>query len=446
MRMNQRLREHLADPSLPQRLHTLAEGAPGSALISLTIDLGPGEQDWLDHLPGKAPYWYRAHPASGEFRLGIGQALHLSTSGPQRFAALSNAYTGLMQDWRHNGPVKAFLGFSFDENGGTIDLPSALLSVPALLLESLTGRCCMTLTTSAAHIDEALGAWPQMLAHAAPRQTLRWLPEADRTLAERAWVARVNAARRDILQGRLDKVVLARSRQWQALSTISARPLLEQLCAHQADACIYAFSQGESTFLGATPERLVDFNGTQIESEALAGTAWPGSSALEGSKNQHEQSLVVDAIIEALAPLCQSRPHAHPVEIHPAGRLTHLRSRITGQALNGINLFDLLRVLHPTPAVGGYPTATAIDWLKAHGEQRSGWYSGGIGLLDGEGNGQISVALRSALIQGNTISLQAGAGIVADSDPWQELAETNAKLGTLLDALHDTQQAGTKHA
>jgi isochorismate synthase EntC len=125
-----------------------------------------------------------------------------------------------------------------------------------------------------------------------------------------------------------------------------------------------------------------------------------------------------------------------PVEVHAAGQLTHLRSRITGQIINGAGLFDLIRALHPTPAVGGYPTCAALKWLAEHNEQRSGWYSGGIGMLDGEGNGEFSVALRSALIQGKTIELHAGAGIVADSDPWQELAETNAKLGTLLDALH----------
>ena len=147
------------------------------------------------------------------------------------------------------------------------------------------------------------------------------LPESDVTLAERAWVARVNAARRDILQGRLDKVVLARSRQWQAQTKISARPLLEQLCAHQADACIYAFSQGESTFLGATPERLVDFNGTRIESEALAGTAWPGSPELAGPKNRHEQALVADAIIAALARCCVGTPQAGPLEIQDVAAL-----------------------------------------------------------------------------------------------------------------------------
>ena len=193
-----------------------------------------------------------------------------------------------------------------------------------------------------------------------------------------------------------------------------------------------------------TPERLVRLHERQIAADALAGTAWPGSIALEESKNRHEQSLVVRAIVAALAPLCQAAPSAHPVEIQHAGRVSHLRSRIEAKALSSTTLFDLLGALHPTPAVGGYPTAAALDWLQTHGEQRSGWYSGGIGILDGKGNGEFSVALRSALIQGRQIELQAGAGIVADSDPWQELAETDAKLSTLLDVLHGTQSTRQK--
>ena len=436
--MNSSLHARLADPGLLRQLEMRATGAPGSALVSHTLDLGPGIDNWLAHLPANGPYWYRAQPASDEFRLGLGHALHVCSDGPQRFAALANAYAGLTHDWRHSGQALAFAGFSFAPQSGNNDLPAALLAVPAILLESIDGRCRVTLSSTVSRLGEAISQWQKLLAHPALSPPVQYLPEADRTLAERAWVARVNAARRDIHQGRIDKVVLARSRKLLANAPVSARQLLATLCEHHTDACIYAFSQGSSTFLGATPERLIRLSGRQIESDALAGTAWPGSGELAGSKNQHEQSLVVQAIMQALEPLCVLPPSAWPVEIHAAGQLTHLRNRISGQVQSGTTLFDLLRVLHPTPAVGGYPTAAAINWLADHGEQRSGWYSGGIGILDGAGNGDFSVALRSALIQGTSIELHAGAGIVADSDPWQELAETNAKLGTLLDALHGT--------
>ena len=182
-------------------------------------------------------------------------------------------------------------------------------------------------------------------------------------------------------------------------------------------------------------ERRLSLHGNQISADALAGTAWPGSTGLAGQKNLHEQSLVVRAVCEALTPLCALPPQVSRAEEHPAGHLLHLRSQITATAHPGTTLFDLIRALHPTPAVGGFPVPAALDWLTTHGEQRPGWYSGGFGILTPDGNGEFSVALRSALLDGNTAELQAGAGIVAGSDPQQELAETEAKLGTLLAAL-----------
>jgi isochorismate synthase EntC len=136
-----------------------------------------------------------------------------------------------------------------------------------------------------------------------------------------------------------------------------------------------------------------------------------------------------------LLPFCTQLPEVSPVQTHSAGHLLHLRSEISALAKPGTRLFDLVRALHPTPAVGGYPSVAALDWLRAHKEQRPGWYSGGLGCLDPIGNGEFSVALRSALVDGKVACLQAGAGIVAGSQPEQELAETEAKIGTLLAAL-----------
>jgi isochorismate synthase EntC len=198
---------------------------------------------------------------------------------------------------------------------------------------------------------------------------------------------------------------------------------------------IYACGNGPNTFLGATPERLVRLAGRQLEADALAGTAWPGSLALDAPKNRHEQALVTQAIVAALAQCCVAPPRPGPVGIHAAGQISHLRSQITGIIAPSITIFDLVRTLHPTPAVGGFPGAAAASWLARHGEARSGWYSGGFGTLGADGDGEFNVALRSALIDGKHIELHAGAGIVAGSDPQHELAETEAKIGTLLAAL-----------
>ena len=434
------LRQRLADPDIHRQLQVLARNAPASAPLSLTLELGHHTMpDWLAALPASGPFWYQARPAQGCFELGIGHALQVTSAGANRFAALDSAFAGLASHWRHNGAPRAFCGFAFDESG-QYSLPNALLAIPAILLETRDGRCLATLSTPAGTIAQAPAAWQRLLAPARRPAGYRLLPPADRTLADRAWIARVRAALRAIATQRLDKIVLTRKRVLQATATIPADQLLGTLLDQQPDSLIYAHGNGSTVFLGATPERLVRLNAGHIEADALAGTAWPGSPTLDVPKNRHEQALVVAAIVAALEKCCASPLHSGQASVCTAGEVSHLRTKVSGQAAAGITIFDLLQALHPTPAVGGFPSAAALDWLAAHGERRSGWYSGGFGSLRPDGDGEFSVALRSALIDGNCIELQAGAGIVAGSDPVQELAETEAKFGTLLAALNAPQR------
>lgn len=428
------LRRYLSAPATLARLKALAAGAPASAPVSLRLSLGPGTTDWLALLPAASPYWYRARPEHDEYRLAIGHALHVTSAGPNRLAALDNAFAGFCRDWRRNGPAFAFAGFAFDADNNA-PLPNALLAIPAILLESVAGECSLTLSAPAGRIAQAAAEWPHMLATPAVARAPQQRPERPGTLAERAWLARVHAALRDIEAGRMDKIVLARNRIVEADGPFSPATVLGQLVVQQPSGLIYAHGTGRHSFLGATPERLVRLAGTQVDADALAGTAWPGSLALAETKNRHEQALVVQAVCAALAPLCATPAVAEPAREHAAGQLRHLRSRVTASVRPGTTLFELVRVLHPTPAIGGYPVAAAQAWLAAHKEQRNGWYSGAFGLLTADGDGEFSVALRSALLTGHSAELQAGAGIVAGSDPTHELAETDAKLGTLLAAL-----------
>ncbi|NTV70439.1 MAG: chorismate-binding protein [Azonexaceae bacterium] len=428
------LRRCLNAPETSGRLAALAAGAPASAPVSLRLALGRGTTDWLTQLPAAAPYWYRARPDHDEYRLAIGHALHVTSAGPNRLAALDNAFAGFCRDWRRNGPAFAFAGFAFDA-ANNAPLPNALLAIPAILLESVAGECSVTLSAPAGRLAQAAAEWPQWLATPAVTSPPSQRPSRPEALAERAWIGRVNAALRDIEAGRVDKIVLARSRKIEADAPFSAAAVLGQLIAQQPASLVYAYGNEQHSFVGATPERLVRLAGQHVEADALAGTAWPGSLALSETKNRHEQALVVQAVCAALAPFSEKPPVAEPAQEHAAGQLLHLRSRVAATVRPGTTLFDVVRALHPTPAIGGFPVAAAQAWLAVHNEQRNGWYSGAIGLLTADGNGEFSVALRSALLAGNSAELQAGAGIVAGSDAQHELAETTAKLGTLLAAL-----------
>lgn len=438
------LKKHLSDPQLINRLRALAGDATASVPVSLTIELGKWRHDWLNLLPKNAPYWYQARPTKGIFRLGIGHALNVSSEGKHRFAALDNAYHGLCQHWRHTGKSISFIGFAFDK-GNTAPLPNALLAIPSIFLESDNGTCSLTISVPAGRLDQAKEEWLGLLTPRQYQTRGRLIQQAPNVLAERAWIARVNAALRDIQRGTLSKLVLSRQRTFESDQAFSPQHILQQLINQQPDSMIYAHGNAQHCFLGATPERLVSLDGQDICADALAGTAWGESAELTGEKNRHEQSLVVEAVCQALSPYCEEKPTVSPAAPYATGNLAHLRSEITAQAANGTRIFDLIRALHPTPAVGGYPSTAALDWLSRHNEQRPGWYSGCFGTLDSRGNGELFVALRSALLHGKTAYLQAGAGIVAGSQAAQELAETEAKIGTLLAALQP-ETAITKNA
>ena len=116
--------------------------------------------------------------------------------------------------------------------------------------------------------------------------------------------------------------------------------------------------------------------------------------------------------------------------------LQHLWTPISGRLRPGIGLIDAVTRLHPTPAVLGSPPQAAIDWLRDTGERRDGLYTGVAGWIDRDGNGDAAVVLRSAYFEDRTAVLWAGAGIMADSDPRAEFAETEMKLASLMEVLN----------
>ncbi|MBI2307420.1 MAG: isochorismate synthase [Rhodocyclales bacterium] len=437
--------------ALQARLDRLAAGAAGGALLSVTLDLGAGGRDWLQRPPASREFCYWARPDAGVFRLGLGRAVVCTSAGPARFTALQAAHAGIAGDWRRDAggsahaPV-ACLGFAFDENSGG-ELPNAQLGVAAVLLATAGGRCSATFTTPARDRAGAVGRWQKLLAAAPPGATatvgaaLAGVPAG--ALAKRAWNARVQRALDAIAAGELEKVVLSRSLRLPLAGRVSPAALLARLLERHPESTIFAVGSENAVFLGATPEQLVGFAAGEVRADALAGTAWD-DEPLAVDKNAHEQALVVAAIREALSPLCATLALPPAPRVLELRDLRHLWTPIAGRVKPGIGLFDLIARLHPTPAVGGWPGEAACDWLRRHGEKRPGWYAGGTGWIDRDGNGEIAVALRCGLLTARHIELPAGAGIVAGSRAEHEFRETEAKLATMLGALRaDADQART---
>lgn len=256
-------------------------------------------------------------------------------------------------------------------------------------------------------------------------------------VSESDFRALVELALRRIDANELEKVVVARCTRLSFDSPVDVRAVLREL--ESSEFCTrFAIRFGKTTFLGATPERLVRVSGRSVDTEALAGSgdAQGGTALLESQKERVEHELVVNAIVERLSGVCGALEYPKTPEVRALRHLVHLRTPIHGRLEHPVHVLDLVGRLHPTPAVGGLPSATAQRFIAENEPVPRGWYASPIGWFDAEGNGEFAVGLRSGAFVGDCAYLYAGNGIVKDSDPASEYAETKLKLAALSAALH----------
>jgi salicylate biosynthesis isochorismate synthase len=190
--------------------------------------------------------------------------------------------------------------------------------------------------------------------------------------------------------------------------------------------------------VAATPERLVRVAGANVSCDALAGSIARGldeaTSLLASAKDRNEHALVVDAIASTLRGLGATVEAAAEPGLRTLRHVVHLHTPITARLPQRRHVLELAAALHPTPAMGGTPTQVATRWI-AEREDARGWYASPVGWFDLDGNGELAVAIRSGVVDGEHAHLYAGSGIVAGSDPDRELAETDVKLRAMLGAL-----------
>jgi menaquinone-specific isochorismate synthase len=280
----------------------------------------------------------------------------------------------------------------------------------------------------------------------APRQATQ-VRDAPLTVEARPspgdWMGLVTEAVRAIESGSLDKVVLARTVLVRASSIMEPFDLVAVLRDRYPSCRVFGWQESGATFLGASPEMLVARQGAHVRLEPLAGSAPRGGDAeedrrlgdrlLASVKDRHEHAIVVDDAVARLEPFLGSvsRPEDPILQKFPT--VQHLATSISGST--DARLLTLAEALHPTPAVGGSPREAALALIdKLEGLDR-GWYAGGVGWADPAGDGEIALGIRSALVAGDRATLYAGNGIVAGSDPEEELEESRLKLRPMLDLL-----------
>ncbi len=256
---------------------------------------------------------------------------------------------------------------------------------------------------------------------------------------QRRWTDQVEQARSLIREHRFKKIVLARELRLRTDQKVSATQLIHFLRSEYPSCYSFLYQlNGQATFLGSTPEKLLSLQSQYVKTEAMAGSMSRGNTAtqdtiygkklLESQKNLEEHAYVLNAIKEKLYSLTNSLEHTPRPIIKKYANIQHLCTPVAASLTNEMNAVDILARLHPTPAVGGYPEIEAVNHIQEMEQLERGWYAGPIGWFNTHRRAEFSVAIRSGLIRQNHIRFFAGCGIVQDSDPETEWKETDIKF------------------
>jgi salicylate biosynthesis isochorismate synthase len=349
-------------------------------------------------------------------------------------------------------------GFAFDHDGGRTpewsSLAPAALVLPEVSLARHRAEASMTVV-AVLDGDEAPEAVIERLLDRLAELVPAAMPLIDPDPVERARVASaappshyeqaVERAVERIEAGHLEKVVLAREVRVHAGHAHDPGAVLGALREVFPACFCWCVGTPELAFVGASPELLVRRDGARAQTVALAGTtrrsADPavddhlGEQLAHSPKEREEQAIVARRIERTLEPVSVWVTAADEPVLVKVHNVQHLATPIRAQLADPLPAVELAGLLMPTPAVGGEPRASALPLIPALEGLDRGWYAGAVGWTDLAEDGEFCVALRCALLRGAVAHLYAGCGIVRDSVPAEELAESEVKLQALLPLL-----------
>ncbi|MDS0528057.1 isochorismate synthase DhbC [Clostridium sp. SHJSY1] len=255
-----------------------------------------------------------------------------------------------------------------------------------------------------------------------------------------------------IKSGEINKIVLSKSLHLTSSTTVDIYQLLHNLAQHNNLGYTFAVdltkneSSRKKTLVGASPELLMSRTGEYLIANPLAGSRPRGKDPIEDQrlaeellaslKDLHEHEVVVNAIASALRPFCKELEVPEKPSLLHTETMWHLSTEIKGELLDPTtSSLELALALHPTPAVCGSPTEVAREVIHKIEPFDRGFFTGILGWCDSKGDGEWIITIRCAEVEDKSLRLFAGAGIVAESKPEEELAETTAKLRTMLRAM-----------
>ena len=429
-----------------EQLETLSgrlEPVDGFRVASMDVDFDPF--DFARTGAGLVDRAVAYSMPDGNRLVGIGTAWRASSTGAERFSDLKASLDGVDLEGR-----RAFLGFSFTPNGPTSSdwdgFEAAELLIARITIEQFDGRGLLTVVIpDGDKPDDTFGLLASM-------RHPQWGPvvdlgdhtiRSDPTVTE--WVTTVAHAVSAIARGDFEKVVLSRTVVVESTEPVEILRVFRELAQSYSHSYNFAWKAHDAVFMGASPELLVQVEGNKVHSNPLAGTTARGEGLaqdetlgdelLDSSKDRMEHAFVVDDVAARLRPITSELDVSSAPTLKRLATVQHLSSDVRGTLRDGLGVLDVIDTVHPTPAVGGVSRSEALDHIQSAELIDRGWYAGGIGWVNSSGDGEVCIALRCGLVRGRTTRLYAGAGIVADSLPDAELAETRIKFKPLLDVL-----------
>ncbi|MCT2535852.1 isochorismate synthase [Aquibacillus koreensis] len=412
-------------------------------------------------MQGERVFW--TSPFDQFYLVGVGEAFALSAHASlKRFEQIEQKWKQMLSEVimfnphqvAGTGPI-AMGGFSFDPSKQRTalwkDFETSQFRIPAYLLTIEKGKYYLTINLVVCPEDH-----PQQLLYEIEtnKQLLlnRTTPLANgptiktkHEIEPLKWKEMVSKATEEIKNGYADKIVLAREMQVTFERKTDVAPILDNLIKTQTNSYVFAFENSQSCFLGATPERLVRVHDQQLLSTCLAGTAPRGDTREEDEqiglellndvKNREEHEFVVQMIHEAISSSCEDIQVPNQPVLYPLKNLQHLYTPVKAVLKREYTIIDIVKRLHPTPALGGLPREKSLAFIRENELLDRGWYGAPIGWFDPHQNGEFAVAIRSALINGKKASLFAGCGVVKESEPEAEYQETNIKFTPMLSVL-----------
>ncbi len=424
---------------------------------------------FLEAMPISPRIYWESGLVDVEFA-GGGAAAEIFASGGDRFEQIQQKLDDLFRDIVVDSTApdallpRVFGGFAFRDDYKPASVwsafPSAYFVLPRYQITRMEGETWLTINRRLMpfeHAESALDslAWEfesvqrRVQASAEAMQDERPTVEIEGLnypLPKEVWREQIIDVTGRMKAHEFEKVVLSRTIDLKLSEPPNLLAALERMGARYPHTFRFLIEPAAGrSFFGASPELLVNVRGKSLHTAALASSRKRGNTDEEDAalahdlmtspKDRHEHGVVVDFLRDQLVPLTTALDVPNTPAIMKLTNILHLHTPVSGILREGVSLLKLARALHPTPALGGYPQAKAVDVIQQTETVSRGWFAAPIGWIDGRGDGMFAVAIRSAVSSGAQVRLYAGAGIVADSDPDKEWDEIEWKFQPMRDAL-----------